>query len=249
MSWLDASVMPRDAAGREAVEDRLVFGQGDDLGRLVERAEVDVGSTPPDVFELGPGQDEGDAQLDEGQDASRPDPQTRTGAIGGGGRPAQVVGGVGPAGGTGEIDQPSGGQVGAEPGLSLVGDLGPRRIRQGRQFAEQMVHEADPTRPARHPSIRTGRNDWRVPTSGRGRLMDDAQLVERIDGLVAEEHALEREHIGEMDDKTRARLDAIGVQLDQCWDLLRQRRARRHAGLDPDTAAPRSADVVEKYVQ
>jgi hypothetical protein len=39
------------------------------------------------------------------------------------------------------------------------------------------------------------------------------------------------------------------VQLDQCWDLLRQRRARRAAGQDPDAAAVRPADVVEHYQQ
>jgi hypothetical protein len=41
----------------------------------------------------------------------------------------------------------------------------------------------------------------------------------------------------------------LEVQLDQCWDLLRQRRARRHAGLDPDTAAAREGTVVEHYQQ
>jgi hypothetical protein len=79
--------------------------------------------------------------------------------------------------------------------------------------------------------------------------MDDAELVNRIDSLVAEEHALERDHPGEMTDGDRARLDHLGVQLDQCWDLLRQRRARRNAGLDPDTAEVRSETVVEKYQQ
>ncbi|HXW38833.1 MAG TPA: DUF2630 family protein [Acidimicrobiales bacterium] len=42
---------------------------------------------------------------------------------------------------------------------------------------------------------------------------------------------------------------ALEVSLDQCWDLLRQRRARRHSGLDPDDAAPRPTDVVEGYQQ
>ncbi len=79
--------------------------------------------------------------------------------------------------------------------------------------------------------------------------MDEAELVQRIDDLVAEEHALEREHVGEMPPATRSRLDALGVQLDQCWDLLRQRRARRYAGLDPDDAQERSANTVERYAQ
>ena len=79
--------------------------------------------------------------------------------------------------------------------------------------------------------------------------MDDGQIVERIDKLVAEEHALERDHSGEMTPEDRGRLDAIGVQLEQCWDLLRQRRARRQAGLDPDDATIRPETVVERYVQ
>lgn len=79
--------------------------------------------------------------------------------------------------------------------------------------------------------------------------MDDAELVHRIDALVEEEHTLERDHPGELNDADRDRLAQIGVQLDQCWDLLRQRRARRHAGLDPDEAQVRPEQVVERYSQ
>ena len=80
--------------------------------------------------------------------------------------------------------------------------------------------------------------------------VDDAELVRRIDALVAEEHRLEREHLGEgISDDERQRLRQLEVQLDQCWDLLRQRRARRHAGQDPAEAEVRSADVVERYQQ
>jgi hypothetical protein len=80
--------------------------------------------------------------------------------------------------------------------------------------------------------------------------MNDAQIAEQIDKLVAEEHSLERDH-GDRDlsDQERQRLDHIEVQLDQCWDLLRQRRARRHAGQDPAEAQVRAADVVEHYQQ
>ena len=80
--------------------------------------------------------------------------------------------------------------------------------------------------------------------------MNDAEIAQQIDKLVAEEHHLERDH-GERDlsDEERQRLDHIEVQLDQCWDLLRQRRARRHAGQDPAEADVRSADVVEHYQQ
>jgi hypothetical protein len=78
----------------------------------------------------------------------------------------------------------------------------------------------------------------------------DTELVRRIDELVEEEHRLEREHAGEgLDDSDRARLQGLEVQLDQLWDLLRQRRARRHAGQDPNEAQPRSPDVVEHYQQ
>lgn len=79
--------------------------------------------------------------------------------------------------------------------------------------------------------------------------MDDAELVRRIDALVEEEHSLERDNPGGLSDTDRDRLSEIGVQLDQCWDLLRQRRARRHAGLDPDDAQVRSEQVVERYSQ
>ena len=80
--------------------------------------------------------------------------------------------------------------------------------------------------------------------------MDDAQLVEEIDRLVDEEHRLEREHAGDtLSAPDRARLSDLEVRLDQCWDLLRRRRARRHAGLDPDGAETRAAGTVEGYQQ
>jgi hypothetical protein len=53
----------------------------------------------------------------------------------------------------------------------------------------------------------------------------------------------------DLDDHAQVRLDAIRVELDQCWDLLRQRRALRDAGQDPDRAQVRPASVVEKYTQ
>ena len=80
--------------------------------------------------------------------------------------------------------------------------------------------------------------------------LDDAELVRRIDSLVEEEHRLERDHAGDgLSENDRRRLRQLEVQLDQCWDLLRQRRARRHAGQDPADAEVRSADVVERYQQ
>ncbi len=80
--------------------------------------------------------------------------------------------------------------------------------------------------------------------------MDDPQIHGTIEQLVAEEQELwEREGEGGATDEDRRRLRAIKVSLDQCWDLLRQRRALRSAGLDPDAAQPRAADVVERYQQ
>ena len=80
--------------------------------------------------------------------------------------------------------------------------------------------------------------------------MDDDELHRRIDELVAEEHTLERAHVGQaLSDAEQKRLAELSVQLDRYWDLLRQRDARRRAGLDPDGAQERSADVVEGYRQ
>lgn len=79
--------------------------------------------------------------------------------------------------------------------------------------------------------------------------MDD-DVVQRINQLADEEHHLEREHGGRpLTGEERQRLDAIKVSLDQCWDLLRQRRARRDSGLDPDDAEVRSETTVEGYQQ
>ncbi len=81
--------------------------------------------------------------------------------------------------------------------------------------------------------------------------MRDLEIVRWIDELVAEEHRLERGHASEegLTQQDRDRLRDLEVQLDQAWDLLRQRRARRHAGLDPSAAEPRSSEVVEHYQQ
>ena len=80
--------------------------------------------------------------------------------------------------------------------------------------------------------------------------MNDQQIHGTIEGLVAEEHELwEREAAGTADDADRQRLQELKVSLDQCWDLLRQRRALREAGLDEDTATARHPAVVERYEQ
>jgi hypothetical protein len=80
--------------------------------------------------------------------------------------------------------------------------------------------------------------------------MDDTDIVVRIRELTDDEHALETEHAGKgLSEKELERLRATEVALDQCWDLLRQRRARRNAGQDPDTATLRPERVVEGYQQ
>ncbi len=78
--------------------------------------------------------------------------------------------------------------------------------------------------------------------------MDDKEIVVRVNALAAEEHELfEKESRGTADDADRQRLRELEGSLDQCWDLLRQRRARRSAGLDPDDASVRDVGTVEGY--
>jgi hypothetical protein len=75
-----------------------------------------------------------------------------------------------------------------------------------------------------------------------------ADLIQQIDKLVDEEREL-RSREGGMSDEDRARLQQVEVQLDQCWDLLRQRRARAEFGENPDDAHVRPPEVVERYQQ
>jgi hypothetical protein len=80
--------------------------------------------------------------------------------------------------------------------------------------------------------------------------MNDAQIHGTIEQLVAEEHELwERESTGNADDGDRRRMQELKVSLDQCWDLLRQRRALREADRDPGAADVRRPEVVEGYEQ
>jgi Protein of unknown function (DUF2630) len=80
--------------------------------------------------------------------------------------------------------------------------------------------------------------------------MEEGQIHGTIEELVAEEHELwERESAGAASDSERRRLEQLRVSLDQCWDVLRQRRALREAGRDPDTAQVRPPEVVERYEQ
>lgn len=76
---------------------------------------------------------------------------------------------------------------------------------------------------------------------------DDRTVRERIQDLVKEEHRLYEE--GPISDEERRRLADVEVELDQCWDLLRQRRALRETGQDPSQAQVRPPEVVENYEQ
>lgn len=80
--------------------------------------------------------------------------------------------------------------------------------------------------------------------------MNDPEIHTHIEELVAEEHRLlgsgDRHKMTEAD---RKRLEAVEVQLDRYWDLLRQRRARQNAGQDPDDTEMRTAKIVEHYQQ
>ena len=79
--------------------------------------------------------------------------------------------------------------------------------------------------------------------------MEDQDVLSRINSLAAEEHELyERAGDEGLSDQEHKRLKSIEVQLDQCWDLLHQRRARRSAGLDPDQARIRDEETVEGYL-
>lgn len=80
--------------------------------------------------------------------------------------------------------------------------------------------------------------------------MADEQVHGTIERLVAEEHELwQRESSGQASDEDHRRLENVRISLDQCWDLLRQRRALRESGLDPDAAGLRSPETVEGYEQ
>ena len=84
--------------------------------------------------------------------------------------------------------------------------------------------------------------------------MSDESIAARIERLVAEEHDLRhREEDDHLDTERlgsdQERLRSVEIELDRCWDLLRQRRALRDAGADPDQAQVRDADTVARYWQ
>ena len=75
----------------------------------------------------------------------------------------------------------------------------------------------------------------------------DRPVLKHIERLVKEEHELYGQ--GRLSDADQQRLRTLEVELDQCWDLLRQRRARREFGDDPDQARVRPPEIVEHYEQ
>ncbi len=80
--------------------------------------------------------------------------------------------------------------------------------------------------------------------------MDDSEILKHIEELVNEEHALtQQSQQGGLSDEGHARMRQLAISLDQCWDLLRQRRALRSAHLNPEEAKVRDADIVEHYKQ
>jgi len=83
--------------------------------------------------------------------------------------------------------------------------------------------------------------------------VDDQDLLQRIEALVKEEHDLrdgsQSADAGEDQAEVRARLRKVEESLDQCWDLLRQRRAKQASGEDPDEASTRPVNQVEGYPQ
>ena len=75
--------------------------------------------------------------------------------------------------------------------------------------------------------------------------MNDSKILDDISDLLQEERRL-REHVV-LPETYRQRLSQLAEQLDQCWDLLRQRRAKREFGEDPASAHLRDVDTVRKY--
>jgi hypothetical protein len=111
-----------------------------------------------------------------------------------------------------------------------------------------------PASPAVVSSSPDGRDAGRHFPWWYGRPMADESILDRIEALVDEEHALLRREQDDAVDEAaladdRRRLERVSVELDRCWDLLRQRRARRDAGGDPDGASLRDAGTVGRYEQ
>lgn len=81
-------------------------------------------------------------------------------------------------------------------------------------------------------------------------MTDDNAILDQIGALVAEEQRLREQRAGHsLDTESQTRLKQVEERLDQCWDLLRQRRGREEFGLAPEDTGVRPPEVVEKYQQ
>jgi hypothetical protein len=89
----------------------------------------------------------------------------------------------------------------------------------------------------------------KIGAGGKESAMEDQKVIDRINELAHEEHQLyEEASTGGLTPGQHERLKWLEVSLDQCWDLLHQRRARRSAGMNPDEAAVRDERTVEGYL-
>jgi acyl-CoA thioesterase FadM len=149
-----------------------------------------------------------------------------------------------------------------EAHLSFLGEVGP----DGELQAESVLLSADAKRlrvrttlldragrvvlTAEHLYVHVDTRSGRVvpfPRGGPyGGVMDDQDILAKVSRLVDEEHRLRS---GEVDDDARRRLAQLEEQLDQCWDLLRQRQAKREYGEPAAGAQERPASEVEGYLQ
>ncbi|GAA4692516.1 DUF2630 family protein [Nocardioides conyzicola] len=82
-------------------------------------------------------------------------------------------------------------------------------------------------------------------------MLEDTALRQQIHALIEQEHCLRERYDGQriITQEAASRLKGIEVELDRCWDLLRQRQAKREFRQDPDVATARSAGIVENYLQ
>jgi hypothetical protein len=104
-------------------------------------------------------------------------------------------------------------------------------------------------RQIRAQACAVGRNKRDESDREGNAYVNDKTILDQISTLVEEEHELLGlgEETGGLNDEQKARLQELKVHLDQCWDLLRQRRAKREFGQDPDDATTRDEKTVEGY--
>ena len=140
-----------------------------------------------------------------------------------------------------------------EPAAALHSHIRPERERLRREAAldetiEQSFPASDPPSTDPNPTA-TRRNTQRRITEviDMAESTTDHSILKKIEGLVHEEQHLYGK--GDLADHDQVRLEAIKIELDQCWDLLRQRDARREFGQDPNEAKVRPPSVVERYKQ